>query len=533
MNDTAPDDIEILSLPISLKEEAFSLGKGIAEEVHNKVKTYSTFAIERASLRLLGVKGANEEGVPWVNIFIDKCAREGKLSRGALFTLGEVIISNGKTLQEAVEGVATGAIDLGTIFPQDEKKVKELMTSLVSRSIEDLLGMRRKRQEMIDSLTPGEKPLLYVIVASGNIYEDVKQAKSAAMMGADIIAVIRTTAQSLLDYIPYGITTEGFGGTVATQENFALMRKALDEVSLKLGRYIRLVNYCSGLAMPEIATLGALEGLDIMVNDAIYGILFRDINSTRTLTDQEFSRRILSLAGITIVTGEDNLIKTVDAKEMAHTVTASQLINHHLALLSGLPPRLIGMGHAFEMDPSEEDSFLNELAQAWLVRELFPQSPIKYMPPTRFMTGDIFRGMVLNAAFNLIGVMTKQEILLLGMPTEAMHTPYVQDRFLSLENALYFRKAAKSLMGEFRLREDSLMRKRAIEVLNNGVEVLREIKGVGLFEALAQGSFAEIKRPLKGGRGLEGVFAKARDYFNPFLNILPGTIISRGTNYGD
>jgi len=30
--------------------------------------------------------------------------------------------------------------------------------------------------------------------------------------GADIIAVIRSTAQSLLDYIPYGPTTEGFGG---------------------------------------------------------------------------------------------------------------------------------------------------------------------------------------------------------------------------------------------------------------------------------------------------------------------------------
>ena len=45
-----------------------------------------------------------------------------------------------------------------------------------------------------------------------------------------MIAVIRTTAQSLLDYVPYGETTEGFGGTYATQENFRLMRAALDEV---------------------------------------------------------------------------------------------------------------------------------------------------------------------------------------------------------------------------------------------------------------------------------------------------------------
>ena len=62
-----------------------------------------------------------------------------------------------------------------------------------------------------------------------------------ARQGADIIAVIRTTAQSLLDYVPYGPTTEGFGGTYATQENFRLMRKALDEVGEEVGRYIRLM----------------------------------------------------------------------------------------------------------------------------------------------------------------------------------------------------------------------------------------------------------------------------------------------------
>ncbi len=145
-------------------------------------------------------------------------------------------------------------------------------------------------------------------MATGNIYEDIEQAKSAARQGADIIAVIRTTGQSLLDYVPYGATTEGFGGTYATQENFRLMRRALDEVAEEVGRYIRLCNYCSGLCMPEIAAMGALERLDIMLNDALYGILFRDINMQRTLIDQYFSRVINGFAGIIINTGEDNYL---------------------------------------------------------------------------------------------------------------------------------------------------------------------------------------------------------------------------------
>ncbi|MGB9599826.1 MAG: lysine 5,6-aminomutase subunit alpha TIM-barrel domain-containing protein, partial [Myxococcota bacterium] len=157
------------------------------------------------------------------------------------------------------------------------------------------------------------------IVATGNIYDDVIQAISAAEAGADIIAVIRSTAQSLLDYVPEGATTEGYGGTYATQENFRIMRSALDDASKRLNRYIYLTNYSSGLCMPEIAYLGAFEGLDVLLNDAMYGILFRDINMKRTFCDQFFSRMICAISKIIINTGEDNYLTTSDAMERAHT----------------------------------------------------------------------------------------------------------------------------------------------------------------------------------------------------------------------
>ena len=89
-------------------------------------------------------------------------------------------------------------------------------------------------------------------------------------------------------------------------EQSVIMRKALDEVGEEVGRYIRLCNYCSGLCMPEIAVMGALEGLDVMLNDALYGILFRDINMQRTLVDQFMSRVINGFAGVIINTGEDD-----------------------------------------------------------------------------------------------------------------------------------------------------------------------------------------------------------------------------------
>ena len=88
--------------------------------------------------------------------------------------------------------------------------------------------------------------------------------------------------------------------------------------------------------MPEIASLAGLERLDMMLNDSMYGILFRDINPSRTFVDQCFSPPVHARAGIIINTGEDNYLTTADAVEAAHTVTLSQLLNEAFAKEAGL-----------------------------------------------------------------------------------------------------------------------------------------------------------------------------------------------------
>ena len=89
----------------------------------------------------------------------------------------------------------------------------------------------RERRELRERLGESPPPLRYVLTATGNVYEDVVHGLAVAEAGGDIVAVIRSTAQSLLDYVPYGPTTEGYGGTFATQANFRIMREALDEWS--------------------------------------------------------------------------------------------------------------------------------------------------------------------------------------------------------------------------------------------------------------------------------------------------------------
>src|SRR5205085_9928157 len=136
------------------------------------------------------------------------------------------------------------------------------------------------------------------------------------------------------------------------------------ETSREAGRYVRLPNYCPRLCMPEIAAMGALERLDMMLNDALYGIIFRDINMRRTLIDQLFSRRINAAAGIIINTGEDNYLTTDESLESDRTVIASQFINERFAQIAGIPPEQLGLCHAFEIDPSAPNHLLHEIASA-------------------------------------------------------------------------------------------------------------------------------------------------------------------------
>lgn len=499
---------------------AKGVSKQIAENVQQFVEEYTTVAVERTLCRLVGIDGIDGNGVPLPNVVVDEIHVKGLLSQGALYFLGNAVIETGNSPEVIAQLVGEGKIELTKMNAYSAAEVEKALAPYVEASVAKISGNRKRRENYIATIGEGAKPYLYVIVATGNIFEDVIQAQAAARQGADIIAVIRTTGQSLLDYVPYGATTEGFGGTIATQENFRIMRSALDEVGEEVGRYIRLCNYCSGLCMPEIAVMGALEGLDVMLNDALYGILFRDINMQRTMVDQYFSRIINGFAGVIINTGEDNYLTTADAFEQAHTVLASDLINEQLALMAGLPEEQMGLGHAFEMDPDLKNGFLYELAQAQLTREIFPKAPLKYMPPTKFMTGNIFKGNVQDALFNQISIWTGQGIQLLGMLTEAIHTPFMSDRYLAIENAKYIFNNMNAIGEEMEYKKDGLIQQRAKTVLENAITLLDQVNQYGLFEALQKGIFADIKRPITGGKGLAGVSRKGEGYYNPFINLM-------------
>jgi beta-lysine 5,6-aminomutase alpha subunit len=495
--------------------------KRIAGQVGEEIAGKTTVSVERTVARLLGVDGANELEAPLPNVLVDHIADRGELGRGIAYWLGNALLNEeGRSPQQIAEAVDSGILDLCALPRAQEGAIRARITQECEERLAEMSGRMVQRRELRARLGESPPPLRYVLTATGNVYEDVIHGLAVAQAGGDIIAVIRSTAQSLLDYVPYGPTTEGYGGTFATQANFKIMREALDEWSSKNGRYVRLSSFCSGLCMPEIAAMGAIEGFDNMVNDALYGILYRDINPVRGLIDQRVSRMINGYFGVVINTGEDNYLRTADAIEAAPSVTASQFINRQLALDSGVPDSQIALGDAFEIDTPVVNSLLLEWAQAQLTRELFPECPVKYMPPTRHMDGNLFRTHAADSLFNLVTIATDQGIQTIGVPTEGIFTPHVHDRVIGLENSGYVFDAARDLGNEIEFKPGGIIQTRAREVLQGAHDLLERIAEIGLFTALGEGVFGDVPRLLSEGRGIEGIIETEDGYCNPASELM-------------
>lgn len=515
-----------LDLDPATVRRARQLARRAGAPVVRMAREHTTVSVERAVLRLSGMTGADPDGIPWVNRLVDAVVADVGLAHGVALPVCHALHTEGlPTDAEGLTALAQKAAASSVTFTLPEGRhataAKRLARRLAAAGVRKLDRRAAERDRLVARIgDPPRRPWVYLIVATGDIYEDIPQAQAAAREGADIVAVIRSTGQSLLDYVPEGATREGFAGTYATQENFRLMRAALDDVSKEVGRYIRLTNYASGLCMPEIAALAGMERLDMMLNDSMYGILFRDINPVRTFVDQRFSRQVHARAGIIINTGEDNYLTTADAVDEAHTVTVSQLLNEYFAKEAGLVDGQLGLGHAFEINPDLPESFRLELAHALLARELFPKAPLKWMPPTKHMTGDVFRGNLLDGFFNLAGTMTGQGILLVGMMTEAVVTPWLSDRDIALQNVRYVLDACGGLHEDFVPAPGGFIQRRAHRVLDDAVDLLGRIGDDGLLNAIADGTFGIMKRPPDGGKGLDGVARRDAGYHNPVSELL-------------
>ncbi len=226
-----------LALDPALVRKARTLARKAGKPVVDLARTHTTVSVERAVLRLAGVTGADPDGIPWVNRLVDAVRADVGLGYGVAVPAFDAMAREGiEDLTVLAQKAAAGSVRFTVPSGAALTAAKRSARRAVAAGIKRIDRSRADRDRMVKRHgDPKQRPWIYLIVATGDIYEDIPQAQAAARAGADIIAVIRSTGQSLLDYVPEGATREGFAGTYATQENFRLMRAALDESSKELG----------------------------------------------------------------------------------------------------------------------------------------------------------------------------------------------------------------------------------------------------------------------------------------------------------
>ena len=133
---------------------AREMARKIADQVQDFVDGYTTVAVERTLCRLLGIDGV------------------------------DVMVETGMTPQEIAEQVAAGKVDVTRVPVCTPGQREKALQPYIEASIRRISDNRKRRENYIATIGEGAKPYLYVIVATGNIYEDVVQAQAAARQGA-------------------------------------------------------------------------------------------------------------------------------------------------------------------------------------------------------------------------------------------------------------------------------------------------------------------------------------------------------------
>ena len=82
-----------LGIDFNQVEHARSVARKIADGVQDFVEGYTTVAVERTLCRLIGIDGVDANAVPLPNVVVEELREKNVLGEGALFFLGNALVS--------------------------------------------------------------------------------------------------------------------------------------------------------------------------------------------------------------------------------------------------------------------------------------------------------------------------------------------------------------------------------------------------------------------------------------------------------
>src|SRR5207248_3618607 len=163
---------------------ARELARSAAMGVQAFIARHTTVSVERTVLRLLGISGTGTRGAPLANLMVDRLREARVLQRGAAYWLGRALrASPDKDPLQAIERIAAHPEKLPPLAPAEDQQLREEMRAETRAAVRELQARIEDRKQRKRDLRVGSfdgAPWKYVMVATGNIHDDVEQANAAA-----------------------------------------------------------------------------------------------------------------------------------------------------------------------------------------------------------------------------------------------------------------------------------------------------------------------------------------------------------------
>jgi len=449
----------------------------IVRSVHKYIDRHSTLSIESATLAVLSVENLNDRK-PIADIIITRLDRD-RMRRGVAYWFGRAMVHTKLPAREVAHRIADGKLSFESIPDVPADSIRDVILKLTneeSRKMDEVAKARAACSAQFSSfLHPS--PLL---MASPENSHELKLFQSDEHTNIILFSDIRRFGLRLDEQRKASCGIKRFG------------------VGL------------SGLETPKHTLYSLAAGADIIAKDTLSDIFIHEINAKRAFVDAHWARRLCARFSA-ILYSEGAHVRHLDAYRDAHELVVSQFIEEAFCNEAQIPPEFFAVGHAFDVDPLMDEGFLHELARASLMRELYPRNPLVYLPPSKFCLNKPLSCTELNALFELSASITEQSIVV---------NPLFKDKFEMLQTAALVLKNSRTLGDEIQFYPNGKIARRSNTILENASRMLRKIEAAGLLESMAKGWIADRTVDEKSGAGLEGVFQKERDYFNPVEEIL-------------
>jgi len=359
----------------------------------------TTPAIERATLRLLGINGLDANGDPLAASVVERAAGAGPdgLGAGTALPLAAAAVARGLGVQEAALSVAGGEIDIGleAEFLQDPERraaAERQLADWTAEAFERIDANRTARHELGDALGGGERPWLGARVGAVRLDHATSEVRGFVSAGAQALVVRVPRGRELLpgareiadERLPANVDPPPAG----SQRGLAALRSFLDELAAEGGAYLLLATATDGLAAPEQAVVAGFERVDLVFADPFDEIAL-GVDPQRAFVDHAASQLLLGRSGAVLVLGPGPLLagpeiargEALAALTRVGRSIAAQAASAAWAGASGLAPGQVMLEVPFEVPTAAPDAALL-LAEVTVRRMLHPGHGLAISEPS-------------------------------------------------------------------------------------------------------------------------------------------------------